>query len=244
MTLTQPVRRPVRDSTPLMLLLAAHPRLAVVMTAAMTGAAALAGRPPREIGLVLVTVLVGQAVLGWHNDLVDRFVDAKHQRTAKPLSDRRLESGTAWFALCCAVLVLVPLCVSNGLVAGACYAGAIVIGLLGNVVLRRGVLSFLPWALSFALYPAFLSYGGWGGRVTGNPPQWSIVAVSALLGVAVHLFTSAWGLVADDQDGSRSLPLRLGKRIGATRLIVVGAVTVAVCVAGLLVLGAMVGLSA
>lgn len=244
MTLTQPVRRPVRDSTPLTLLVAAHPRMTVAMTAAMTAAAALAGRPPREVGLVLVTVLVGQTVLGWHNDLVDRFLDAKHQRTAKPLSDRRLESGTAWFALCCAVLLLIPLCVSNGLAAGACYAAAVLIGLLGNVVLRRGALSFLPWALSFALYPAFLSYGGWGGRATGHPPQWSVVLVSALLGVAVHVFTSAWGLVVDDQEGSRSLPLRLGRRVGATRLIIVGGVAMAMCVAGLLALGATVGLSA
>lgn len=244
MTLTQPVRRPVRDSTPLMLLLAAHPRLTVLMTAALTGAAALAGRPPREVGLVLVTVLVGQTVLGWHNDLVDRFVDAKHQRTAKPLSDRRLESGTVWFALCCGVLLLVPLCVSNGIAAGACYGGAVLIGLLGDVVLRRSVLSFLPWALSFALYPAFLSYGGWGGRHTGHPPQWSIVLVSALLGVGVHLFTAGWGLVGDDREGSRSLPLRLGRRIGATRVIVVGGALIVACGAALLVLGATVGLTA
>lgn len=244
MTLTQPVRRPVRDSAPVMLLLAAHPRLGVVMAGALAGAAALAGRPLREVALVLATALVGQTVLGWHNDLVDRFVDAKNRRSGKPLSDRRLESGTVWFALCCAVLLLIPLCVSNGVAAGAFYGGVVVIGCLGNVALRRSVLSFLPWALSFALYPAFLSYGGWGGRATGNPPQWSIVAVSALLGVAVHLFLSAWGLVADDHEGSRSLPLLLGRRVGATRLIVIGGVGIAVCVAVLLVLGVTLGLSA
>lgn len=244
MTLTQPVRRPVRDSAPVMLLLAAHPWLGIVVAGALAGAADLAGRPAREVALVLATALVGQTVLGWHNDLVDRFVDAKNQRTGKPLSDRRLESGTVWFALCCAVLLLIPLCVSNGLAAGACYAAVVVIGCLGNVALRRGPLSFLPWALSFALYPAYLSYGGWGGRDTGNPPQWSMVAVSALLGVAVHLFLSAWGLVADDREGSGSLPLLLARRVGATRLIVLGGVAIAVCVAGLLVLGATVGLSA
>lgn len=244
MTLTQPVRRPVRDSTPVMLLLAAHPRLGIAMAAGLGGGAALAGRPLREVVLVVATVLVGQTVLGWHNDLVDRFIDAKNQRTAKPLSDRRLESGTVWFALCCAVLLLIPLCVSNGVAAGACYGGAVLIGFLGNLALRRGPLSFLPWAVSFALYPPFLSYGGWGGRHTGNPPQWSFVVVSALLGIAVHLFLSAWGLVADDREGSRSLALQVARRIGATRLIVLSGLGIAVGIAGLLVLGATVGLSA
>lgn len=244
MSLKQPVRRPARGSTPAMLLLAAHPRVGLGMAVAMAGTAALAGRPLREIGLVLATVLVGQAVLGWHNDLVDHLTDARNQRTGKPLSDRRLDTGTVWFALCCAVLLLVPLSVSNGLAAGACYLAAVVIGCLGNVALRRGPLSFLPWALSFALYPAFLSYGGWGGRIDGNPPEPAVVVVAALLGVAVHLFTSGWGLVADDRDGSRSVPLRLGRRVGATRVIVVGAAGIVLAAAVLLVLGATVGLSA
>ncbi len=244
MTQKQSGRRPIRESGPVLLLLAAHPRMGVLTAAGLALAAALAGRPLREVGLVLVTALVGQAVLGWHNDLVDRVTDARNQRTAKPLADRRLEPGTVWFALCCAVLLLIPLCVSNGLAAGSCYAAAVLIGCLGNVVLRRGVLSFLPWALSFALYPAFLSYGGWGGRDTGNPPEWSVVLVSALLGVAVHLFTSGWGLVADDHDGSRSVPLRIGRRLGATRVIVGGGAGIVLAIVVLLVLGATVGLSA
>ena len=45
----------------------AQPLLALV--------AALSGRAPREIALVALTVLLGQAVLGWHNDLVDRERD-------------------------------------------------------------------------------------------------------------------------------------------------------------------------
>ena len=50
-------------------------------------AAALAGRPGREVGLVLATVLVGQAVLGWHNDLVDRA--PRRAAAAERQADRR-----------------------------------------------------------------------------------------------------------------------------------------------------------
>ena len=81
----------------------------------MTVAAALAGRPSRELLLILGTVLVGQVILGWFNDLVDRKRDARHQRTGKPLADGRLDPGTVWFCLALAVFLVVPLSVANGL---------------------------------------------------------------------------------------------------------------------------------
>ena len=65
-------RRTWRQAGPLLLLRAAHPKQALLTAAGVAAAAALAGRPARELGLVFVTVLVGQAIVGWHNDLVDR----------------------------------------------------------------------------------------------------------------------------------------------------------------------------
>ena len=83
----------------------------------MAIAAALAGRPSRELLLVLCTVLVGQVILGWFNDLVDRARDARHQRTDKPLADGRLDPGTVWFCLALAVFLVVPLSIVPQLVA-------------------------------------------------------------------------------------------------------------------------------
>ena len=40
----------------------------------------------REAGVVLLTVLVGQTILGWHNDIVDRQRDQAHGLTGKPLA--------------------------------------------------------------------------------------------------------------------------------------------------------------
>jgi len=66
--------------TPVLLVRAAHPRQAVLTAVALALAAAVSGRAPREVGLVAVTVLVGQGLLGWDNDLVDQRADEEDQR--------------------------------------------------------------------------------------------------------------------------------------------------------------------
>jgi 4-hydroxybenzoate polyprenyltransferase len=219
--------------TPFLLVRSAHPRQALITAVGMTVAAALAGRPSRELLLVLATVLVGQVILGWFNDLVDRKRDARHQRTGKPLADGRLDPGTVWFCLALAVFLVVPLSVGNGLYAGSAYLISLAIGLLGQWVwLRKGFLSWLPWAASYALYPAFLSYGGWGGQEKGSPPELIITGLAALLGIGVHLLTALWGLVPDNEDRWTYLPLKLGLKIGASRLLwLAGTYTVLVLVA-------------
>jgi 4-hydroxybenzoate polyprenyltransferase len=228
---------------PVQLVRAAHPRRALVTAAAMAVAAAVSGRPGREVALVLVTVLVGQAVLGWDNDLVDEADDRAADRTDKPLVTGSLDRGTVWFALSCAVLLVVPLSLSSGFRAGAAYLLSLVVGVLGNRWLRRGLLSWLPWAMSFALYPAYLSYGGWGGGEHGSPPTYAMTAAAALLGVGVHVLTSLPGLVADNDAGRRHLPLRLGLRLGAPRLLVLSMAWCVLAVGLILVVGRTVGLS-
>lgn len=226
----------------MLLLRATHPRLAVLTAGGLAIAAAIAGRPGREVGLVLATALVGQALLGWFNDLVDRERDARRAPSGKPIADGLLDPGSAWFAFGCGGLVLIPLAISNGVVAGCCYLGSVALGLLGSLVLRNGWFSWATWAASYALYPAFLSYGGWGGRTEGDPPEPAMVLIAALLGVGVHVLCALPGLVPDHEDGRRHLPLRIALRIGATRLLIVSLAWTALALAGLLVVGNAVGL--
>jgi hypothetical protein len=193
--------------------------------------------------LVHATVLVGQAVLGWHNDLVDKVRDSRRLPSGKPIADGYLDPGTAWFALICGVLLVVPLSIQNGVTAGAAYLASVTVGLGGNVVLRHGWLSWLPWAGAFALYPFFLSYGGWGGAATGEPPAPALVVLAALLGIGVHVLCALPGLVADHEDGVRHLPLRIALRIGATPLLVLALAWTVLDVAALLVVGNSVGLA-
>ncbi|MBF4161481.1 UbiA family prenyltransferase [Nocardioides acrostichi] len=232
----------VRASGPMLLLRAAHPRHAVVAAVSMALVAGLSGRPGADMGLVLVTVLVGQALLGWLNDLVDRGRDARHERPGKPVADGRLDPGTVWFVLCCGVLLLVPLAFSNGRVAGSLYLLGLLVGVLGTVLVRRTILSFVPWAASFALYAGFLSYGTWPGREPGAAPSLGMVVLFALLGIGVHVLTALWGLVDDDSDGYSYLPLRLGRVLGATRLLAVTVAYIAVVLVAMVIVGSAVGL--
>jgi 4-hydroxybenzoate polyprenyltransferase len=234
----------LRNLTPFLLVRAAHPRQALLTAVGMTVAAALAGRPSRELLLILGTVVVGQVILGWFNDLVDRRRDARHRRTGKPLADGRLDPGTVWFCLALAVFLVVPLSVANGLYAGSAYLISLAIGLAGQWVwLRKGFFSWLPWAAAYSLYPAFLSYGGWGGQERGAPPELLITGLAALLGVGVHFLTALWGLVPDNEDGWTYLPLKLGLKIGASRLLWVAGTWTVLVLVGLAFAGTYVGLA-
>jgi len=192
--------------------------------------------------MVLGTALVGQAILGWQNDLVDRRRDALDGREDKPIGQGLLPPGDAAFAMACAALVVVPLAVSHGLWAGLSYLGSLLIGLLGNVFLRNGWLSWLPWAAAYSLYPAFLAYGGWAGDGRTTPPEVTVTVLAALLGICVHVLVSIPGLVRDHEHGVRHLPLRLGLRIGAAKLMWATILVTAMVLATLLAAGSQVGL--
>ncbi|KAA1428048.1 hypothetical protein F0U47_08045 [Nocardioides antri] len=213
------------------------------MALAMGAAAVAAQRPPRECGVILVTVLVGQTILGWHNDIVDKERDAAHRTPGKPVADGRLDPGAVWYAIVVAALVLVPLSITTGITAGAIYLVSVCVGMLGNVVLRTGFFSWVSWAVSFGMLPAYLSYGGWGGQAVGDPPETAITVLAALLGIGVHFMRAVWGLVADHEDGWTYLPLKLGLRLGATRLLALSTFYTVVIVALLVFFGYREGLS-
>ena len=242
-TATSARSRSIGQLGPVLLLRAAHPRQALLTALAVAGVAALDGRVLREVGVVFATVLVGQAMIGWHNDLVDRARDQDDERARKPLADGSLEPGTVWFAVACGALLVVPLSITSGVVAGAAYLVALLVGLLGNVLFRGGWLSWLTWAVSYALYPAYLSYGGWGGAYRGDPPEIAITGLAGLLGVCVHVLRALPGLVQDNRRGRRHLPLRLALKIGAPRLLYLTIAATLLVVAGLAVVGTQVGLS-
>lgn len=225
-----------------LLVRAAHPRQALATAAILTTVAAASGRPLREVALVALTVLVGQSLLGWGDDLADRAADRRQGRD-KALVGDRLDPGTVWFALMCAALLVVPLAIAHGERAGPVYLASLVVALLGDRFLHARVLSFVPWTVSFALYPAFLAYGGWNGVGTTTPPTAVMVILAAALGLCVHVLLALPGLVGDHAEGERSLPLVLALRLGTPRLLLAASVLAGVTTAAILVAGRTVGLT-
>lgn len=225
------------------LLLACHPLPTVAMTLGMTVAAALTGRPGLEVGLVAATVLTGQLTVGWINDVVDRERDRQVGRRDKPVAMGWIDPGTVVFAAACAVLLVVPLSVANGTYAGIAHLAAVVSAWLYNFRFKRTVLSWLPYAVSFGLLPAFLSYGGLGGGAHGGPPTIAMTVLAALLGVGIHFLTTLPDLVEDKETGVRHLPLRIALKVGAPKLLWASMTWTALVAAGIVVAGLTVGVT-
>ena len=161
--------------------------------------------------------------------------------SGNPVAEDRIPSGNATFAATCLAILAIPLALQNGTVAGVALLLTLVSGFLYEKALRRTPLSWLPWAISFGLLPAFLSYGGWGGGVHGAPPTLVVTVLSALLGVGVHFLISLPDLVADNKTGMRHLPLRIALKVGAPRLLVISVVWTVLVAIGIVVAAAVRG---
>ena len=225
------------------LVLSSHPLPTLAMTVGLAAAAAVTGRTLLEVGLVAVTVLTGQLTVGWLNDVLDRGRDRAVGRLDKPVAMGWVDPGTVVFAAACAVLLVVPLSIANGTYAGVAHLIAVVSAWLYNFWFKRTLLSWLPYAVSFGLLPAFLSYGGLGGGMHGGPPTIAMTVLAALLGVGIHFLNTLPDLVEDKETGVRHLPLRVAMRIGAPKLLWVSMTWTALVAAGIVVAGLTVGVT-
>ena len=225
------------------LALASHPLPALGMTVGVTVAAALTGRSTVEVGLVAATVLSGQLTVGWLNDVVDRHRDKQVGRQDKPVALGWVDPGTVTFSIAVVVLLVIPLSVSNGTCAGIAHLAAVASAWLYNFWFKTSALSWLPYAVSFGLLPAFLSYGGLGGGMHGGPPTIEMTVLAALLGFGVHFLNALPDLVQDNETGVRHLPLRIALRIGAPKLLWISLAWTALAAVGVIVAGLTVGVT-
>lgn len=190
------------------MLRAAHPQPTAAVTTLATAVAASAGRSAAGCMLVAATVLTGQLSIGWSNDVVDARRDAVAGRRDKPIAAGEISPRTVAGACAVALALCLPLSFANGWRAGLVHLGLVAGGWAYNLGLKRTLLSFVPYAVSFGILPAFLSLG-----LDGHPlPRPWVVLASALLGVGAH-FLNVVPDVRDDLDaGVRGLPQRLGER--------------------------------
>jgi 4-hydroxybenzoate polyprenyltransferase len=220
----------------------AHPKQAVFLAAVLGVLAAVDGRPEREYLSAAAAVLVVQLSLGLSNDLCDQQHDYRAQTPGKAIANGDLPATRASYWMMVLVLLAVPLSVQNGAVAGIALLATLPIGWLHNRWLHRTGFSWVGWTLTFALFPAFLAYGGWAGGMHGDPPTYAVTGAAAAVGFCLHFVTGLGDLVDDNKSGARNLPLRLALRIGAPRLLVLTILLTTAAVAGLAVAGLTIGL--
>lgn len=153
-------------------------------------------------------VLAGQLSVGWGNDWLDRERDRAAGRTDKPLVAGTVADATVLAAALGAVAACVPLSLASGLRAGAVHLLAVGVAWTYDLGLKATPASVVPFAVSFALLPAFVTLGP---PLYAPPPAW-VVTAGALLGAGAHFTNALPDLDTDAAVGVRGLPHRLGAR--------------------------------
>ncbi|MFE5308836.1 UbiA family prenyltransferase [Isoptericola sp. NPDC056605] len=190
------------------LLLATHPAPAAVVTGLALVFAVGVGLPGGRALLVTAAVAAGQLSVGWSNDWLDAARDRRVGRADKPTVTGAVAPCTLRTAAIAALAGCVVLSFATGLVPGLLHVAAVGSAWAYNARLKSTPLSWLPYAVSFGLLPAFVVAAAGDGRVVAG---WTVGA-AALLGVGAHLANVLPDLEDDDATGVRGLPHRLGRR--------------------------------
>jgi 4-hydroxybenzoate polyprenyltransferase len=215
----------------LTVLRASHPGPTAVVTVAACALAAAAGRGAGGTTLVGAAVLAGQLSIGWSNDWLDRRRDRAADRGDKPLTGEAVSPRTIAVAAGTALALCVPLSLAAGTAAGLVHLVAVACGWLYNLRLKSGPFSPLPFAVAFALLPAFVTLG-----LPGEPwPAWWVLVAGGLLGMGAHFANVVPDLPGDLALGVRGLPQRLGPtgaRLGAAALLVAASLVITLAPGG------------
>lgn len=188
----------------------------------MTALAVAWGRGVVGSVLVFVSVLAGQLSIGWSNDLIDADRDVAVNREDKPIVTGQVTRRALAVAAVVALLACVPLSLAQGTAAGSVHLVVVACGWAYNLGLKRTLVSWLPYAVAFGLFPAFVSLG-----LPGRPwPDWWVIAAGALLGVGAHIANVVPDIAEDLSVGVRGLPQRLGRHARTAALLPPSAATV------------------
>lgn len=202
---------------------ACHPLPTLAVTTVVALLSSAAGRDAAGVALMALATLVGQLSVGWCNDAYDADRDRAAGRTEKPVVRGDVAPRTLWTAATVALVLAVPLSVlAAGWRGGAAHVVAVLSAWAYDLRLKTTVLSWLPYAVSFGLVPAYVLLGV---EPPAAPPAW-LTAAAALLGVAAHLANALPDIESDTGVGAGGVVARLGAAWSArlALLALVGAV--------------------
>ena len=209
---------------------ACHPGPSATVTAVVALLSAAAGRDARGVLLMALATLAGQLSVGWCNDAHDADRDLRAERTDKPTVRGDISASALWRGAALALAAAVALSyVAAGPVGGSAHVAAVLSAWSYNLLLKTTVLSPLPYAVSFGLVPAFVTYGL---TPPAAPAPW-LVTACVLLGVGAHLANAIPDVESDERVGAGGLVASLGVRRSAQISLVCLVVAVAVLVSHL-----------
>ena len=193
------------------LALSCHLIPSLAVTALTAGLAGLAGLPLDRGILVTSAIFTGQLSIGWSNDYIDAEPDAAVRRSDKPVASGAVAPRVAGIAAGVALVLMLALSGALGWPGGGAALVATACGWAYNLGLKATVLSWLPYAIAFGMFPAVATLSASAPRW---PAPWALAA-GALLGVAAHLANVLPDLGQDAATGVRGLPHRLGPKATA-----------------------------
>jgi 4-hydroxybenzoate polyprenyltransferase len=204
---------------------ACHPGPTATVSVVVAALSAAAGRDPLGVLLMALATLTGQLSVGWCNDANDADRDVRAGRAGKPLVRGDVTARTLWVAAAAALAATVALSyVAAGPVGGSAHVVAVLSAWTYNLLLKTTVLSALPYAVSFGLVPAFVTYGL---TPPVAPASW-LVAACVLLGVGAHLANAIPDVTSDERVDAGGLVAAIGVRLASVMALV--------CVVGALAL--------
>jgi 4-hydroxybenzoate polyprenyltransferase len=183
----------------------------------VTVLAAAAGRDAAGLAVMAAATLTGQLSVGWCNDAYDADRDRRAGRATKPTVRGDVAAATLWRGAALALAATVALSyLAAGPVGGTAHVIAVLSAWSYNLRLKTTVLSAVPYAVSFGLVPAFVTYGL---TPPAAPAPW-LTATCALLGVGAHLANAIPDLESDEQVDAGGLVAALGARRSAALALV------------------------
>ena len=191
---------------------ATHPLPTLVVVTISVLLAIAVGRNWQGCLLIALTVLSGQLSVGWSNDAIDYPSDSNVSRVTKPIVAGLVSRVQVWHAAVIAAIICVPLSLANGFLAGVLHLSAVASAWLYNLYLKSTVLSWLPYAFSFAALPAFVMLSVPTATGRNTTIEWWAVLAGGLLGISAHFANVLPDMALDKENDVRGLPQVLGAK--------------------------------
>ena len=158
--------------------------------------------------LVALSILTGQLIVGWTNDIHDFEDDLKHNRLSKPLVNGEITKKEL-FNLIFAFLpitLLISIFGPLGYVGGSIAFLGILVAISYNFYFKFNFLSPLPYVVCFGALPLAISIG-----VDKKISIYGILS-GALFGLGAHFLNVLKDLFEDRSSGIKGLPQLVGSK--------------------------------